>query len=189
MFAQFRQGGGSGGVAGHHQHLDALVHQTARSLERVADDGVTAFGAVGQAGRITKIEQVLAGQAAGDGFEHGQAAHAGIKDADGQGSRGVHDVPSMGDGPGGASPGWHVVGTEGRKAPLPAGRTGRAASGCGGIRSGASCPDCGRMAFFTRQGKGKRVPEAWRPSFPCPFRFPGRASRAARGPATDSAGT
>lgn len=86
VFAQFRQGGGGGGIAGHHQHLDAFVHQASCSLERVADDGVAAFGAVGQAGRITKVEQVLAGQAAGDGFEHGQAAHAGIKDADGQGS-------------------------------------------------------------------------------------------------------
>ena len=43
-----------------------------------------------------------------------------------------------------------------------------------------------------RQGKGKRAPEAYGTHFSCPgasYRRAGRAVRAARIPATDSAGT
>ena len=68
-------------------------------------------------------EQVLAGQAAGNGFEHGQAAHAGIKDADGQGSWGIHDVPSMGTGAGGPPRAGALLGQKGAGRPcLPVGR-------------------------------------------------------------------
>ena len=72
---------------------------------------------------------------------------------------------------------------------LLSGRAPRRATASG---QGHPCPDCGRMAFFRRQGKGKRAPEAYGTHFSCPgasYRCAGRAVRAARIPATDSAGT
>lgn len=76
MLAQGGQGRRRGGIAGHHQHLRASVHQLLGGQQGIAGDGLPAFGAVRQPGRIAQIEQILAGQAVGQGLEHSKAAHA-----------------------------------------------------------------------------------------------------------------
>ena len=76
MLAQGGQGRRRGGIAGHHQHLRASVHQLPGGQQSIAGDGLPAFGAVRQPGRIAQIEQILAGQAVGQGLEHSKAAHA-----------------------------------------------------------------------------------------------------------------
>ena len=84
--------GGGGGIAGNDQHFNAHVHQLLGGLERVPRDGVAPLGAVGQAGRVAKVEHIFAGQAFCQSLENREAAHAGIKQANGQPGRIVHCI-------------------------------------------------------------------------------------------------
>ena len=76
MLAQDGQGRGCGCVAGYHQHFRPVIRQRLGGPQGIANDGVAALGAVRQPGRIAQIDQILGGQARGQGLEHGKAAHA-----------------------------------------------------------------------------------------------------------------
>ena len=71
-------------VAGQDQDLDAASAQERRRLQRIADDGLRRFGAIGQAGRVSQIQQRFGREAAMQRRRHRQAADAGIEDADGK---------------------------------------------------------------------------------------------------------
>ena len=83
-FAQERQGGGSGRVAGDDEELDAPGRECGGRFEGVAAHRLHALGAVGHAGGVAKVEEGLVGELFTHGAEHSHAAHAGIEEADGQ---------------------------------------------------------------------------------------------------------
>ena len=77
-------------IAGNNEHFNAQVHQLLGGLERIARYSVAPLGAVGQAGGVAKVEQIFAGQTFCQSLENREAAHAGIKQANGQPGRIIH---------------------------------------------------------------------------------------------------
>ncbi len=78
------EGQGAGRVAGDDQVLCALfADQKLRALGRIAGDGATGLGAVGQASRVAEEGEAGLGKPMDEGAEDGESAEAGIEDADG----------------------------------------------------------------------------------------------------------
>jgi hypothetical protein len=77
------EGEGRGGVAGDDEEFYALFVEEPGAGDGVAGDGFAGFGAVGQACGITEIEVVRAGDERQKGAENGEAAEAGVEDANG----------------------------------------------------------------------------------------------------------
>ncbi len=71
------------GVAGDDERLGPLGEQEGGGGEGVAGDGLAGFGAVGEAGGVTQIEVVGAGDEGKQGAEDGEAAEAGVEDCNG----------------------------------------------------------------------------------------------------------
>ncbi len=83
------QGQGAGGVAGDDQELRALLaDQELRAFGGVAGNGAAGFGAVRQARRVAQKGILGLRHALDESAQHGQAAEAGIEDADGGGCGG-----------------------------------------------------------------------------------------------------
>ena len=89
---------GRGGVAGDDERLDPAGVQVAGHAARVADDRLGAARAVGDAGGVAEVEQVLVRQGLRDGGEHGQPADAGVEDANGEFVAGHRAAPRRGAG-------------------------------------------------------------------------------------------
>ena len=81
--AQVIQSKGAGGVAGHHHHLHAQFHQQPGILAGEGAHGALALGAVGNAGGVAEVDQILAGQTVMQGAQDGQPAQPRIEDPDG----------------------------------------------------------------------------------------------------------
>ena len=75
--------GGAGGVAGDDERLDALVDEVVEALEGVLADLGDRLGPVGLARGVAEVEDRLVRQLVEDGSGDGQAAEAGVEDADG----------------------------------------------------------------------------------------------------------
>ena len=74
---------GAGGVAGDDEHLDALVDEVVEAVQGVLADLGDRLGAVRLAGGVAEVEHRLVRQLVEDGAGDGQAAEAGVEDADG----------------------------------------------------------------------------------------------------------
>ena len=81
VLPQARCGDGRGGVAGNHDHLDPPPHQKLDILLRITADGGMRFIAIGHPGGVPQINEVLGGEQAAQFAHDGEAAHAGIEDA------------------------------------------------------------------------------------------------------------
>ena len=79
LLAQARQGVRGGRVAGHHDGLDPARNQKPRVLIGKLADGFRAFRAVGQAGRVAQIQNVLGGQQFLHRPHDGQAADTRVE--------------------------------------------------------------------------------------------------------------
>ena len=77
------EGEGGGGVAGDDEEVGALGFEEAGAFDGVAGDGALGFGAVGEAGGVAEVDVVRAGDEGQQGAEDGEAAEAGVEDADG----------------------------------------------------------------------------------------------------------
>jgi len=81
------EGQGAGGVAGDDEELGALfTDQELGALCGVAGDGAAGLGAVGETGGVAEEGKPGAGETLDECAEDGEAAEAGIEDADGGGS-------------------------------------------------------------------------------------------------------
>ena len=77
------EGQGAGGIAGDHQELRALlVDEELGALRGVAGDGAARLGTVRQARRVAEEGKARAGEPRDERAQHGEAAEAGIEDAD-----------------------------------------------------------------------------------------------------------
>jgi hypothetical protein len=80
------EGEGAGGVAGDDEEFRALfADQELCALGGVAGDGAAGFGAVGETGGIAEEGEAGVGETLDECAEDGEAAEAGIEDADGGG--------------------------------------------------------------------------------------------------------
>jgi len=77
-----------GCVAGDYQRLCALLLEIMRSADGVSGNGFRGLRAVGQAGGISEVEVVRIGDEAKQSFQDGQAAKAGVENADAGSARG-----------------------------------------------------------------------------------------------------
>ncbi len=78
------EGERAGGVAGDDEEVGALfADQELGALDGVAGDGAARLGAVGQAGGVADEGEAGRGHAIDEGAEDGEAAEAGVEDADG----------------------------------------------------------------------------------------------------------
>src|SRR5215204_6358641 len=73
-----------GGVACDHNRLDILRREIVGDLTTIAADGVRALRAIRDARRIAEVHDSFARQLPDDFADHGQAADAGVEDADGR---------------------------------------------------------------------------------------------------------
>src|SRR6185437_1537524 len=80
--ADLVEGEGGGGIAGDDQILGPLLNQEARAGHSVAGDGGLRFGSVGKPRGVTEVEVIGGGQPTEQGAKHGEAAEAGIENAD-----------------------------------------------------------------------------------------------------------
>ena len=69
-------------IAGNHNRFDMLRHQKADDLSGVADDGVLGFASIRNPRRISKIDDPFFWHLPHDLSGYGQAADAGIENAD-----------------------------------------------------------------------------------------------------------
>jgi len=74
---------GAGGVTGYDEEVGPLVLQKFCAGDGVAGDGLVGFGAVGEARGVAEIDIVRSGNEREQGTEDGEAAEAGVEDADG----------------------------------------------------------------------------------------------------------
>src|SRR6266508_3585675 len=81
---------GGGGVARDHEDVDAVAREEARVAERVLRDGLRRLRAVGHAGGVAEVERVGGRERVEDGALHGEAADAGVEDADAGHGAGVY---------------------------------------------------------------------------------------------------
>ncbi len=72
-----------GGVAGDHEDVGALLEQEAGAGDGVAGDGLAGLRAVGEAGGVAEVEVAGVRDEGKEGAQDGQAAEAGVEDADG----------------------------------------------------------------------------------------------------------
>ena len=96
------QSQGAGGVAGDHQELCTLLaDEELSALGGVAGDGAAGLGAVGQAGRVAEKGELSPRQPLDKRAQDGQAAEAGVEDADGggDGANGPNIARVTGSGP------------------------------------------------------------------------------------------
>ncbi len=77
------EGEGGGGVAGDDEEVGALSEEEAGAGEGVADDGLAGLGAVGETGGVAEVDVVGVGDEGEKIVQDGEAAEAGVKDADG----------------------------------------------------------------------------------------------------------
>ena len=77
------EGEGGGGVAGDDEEFGALFVEELCAGDGVAGDGLAGLGAVGEAGGVAEVDVVGAGDERQQGAEDGEAAEAGVEDADG----------------------------------------------------------------------------------------------------------
>ena len=78
------EGEGAGGVAGDDEVVGALlVDEESGAFGGVAGDGAAGLGAVGEAGGVADEGEAGLRGAADEGAQDGEAAEAGIEDADG----------------------------------------------------------------------------------------------------------
>ena len=82
------EGEGGSGVAGDDEETGALLEEEAGARDGVAGDGVAGLGAVGEAGGVAEVEEGGGGELLAEGAEDGEAAEAGVKDADDEGGLG-----------------------------------------------------------------------------------------------------
>ena len=81
--ARVAQHRGAGGVAGDHQGLDAALDEVVQAFERVLADLADRLGPVGLARGVSEIQDRLVRQLVEHRARDGQAAEAGVEDADG----------------------------------------------------------------------------------------------------------
>jgi len=79
------EGQGGGGVAGYDEEVGALFVEKLCAGDGVAGDGFAGFGAVGQARSVAEVDVVGAWDEGEQRAEDGEAAEAGVEDADGGG--------------------------------------------------------------------------------------------------------
>ena len=79
------QGEGGGGVAGDDEVFGAMGREEPCAFDGVAGDGGLRLGAVGETGGVAEIDVVGAGDEREQRAEDGEAAEAGVEDADGDG--------------------------------------------------------------------------------------------------------
>ena len=77
------EGEGGGGVAGDDEEVGALGLEELCALDGVAGDGLAGLGAVGETGGVAEVDVVRAGDEGEQRAEDGEAAEAGVEDADG----------------------------------------------------------------------------------------------------------
>jgi hypothetical protein len=77
------EGVGGGGVAGDDDGFDALVDQELGVFEGEAADGFGGLGAVGDAGGVAEVDDGFVGEELAEGADDGEAADAGVEDAEG----------------------------------------------------------------------------------------------------------
>ena len=80
-------GGHGGGVAGHHQRLDAAPEQKFRHGQGALDHELLGLVAIRRVAGIGEVQQMLVRQLRADVAQHRQPAHAGIEHADRRFSR------------------------------------------------------------------------------------------------------
>ncbi|CUJ46925.1 Uncharacterised protein [Achromobacter xylosoxidans] len=95
--AEGGDGGGRGGVAGHHHGLGPARHQVVGDGQRPLLDVLLRLLAVGHVGGVGHVQQVLVRQGLADGAQHAQSADAGVVYADGMGG-GHGDAAGTGGG-------------------------------------------------------------------------------------------
>jgi hypothetical protein len=78
------KGESSGGVAGDDEEVGALAVKELCAGDGVAGDGLAGLGTVGQAGGVAQVDVVGPGDQGQQSAEDGEAAEAGVKDADGR---------------------------------------------------------------------------------------------------------
>ena len=79
------EGEGGGGVAGDDEEFGALIEEEAGAGDGVAGDGLVRLGAVGETGGVAEVDVVGVGDEREESAEDGEAAEAGVEDADGGG--------------------------------------------------------------------------------------------------------
>ena len=79
------EGEGGGGVAGDDEEVCALLVEELCAGDGVAGDGLAGLGAVGETGGVAEVDVVGAGDERQQRAEDGEAAEAGVEDADGGG--------------------------------------------------------------------------------------------------------
>jgi hypothetical protein len=77
------EGEGGGGVAGDDEEFCTLFVEKPGARDSVAGDGLTRLGAVGETGGVAEVDVVGAGDEGKQSTEDGEAAEAGVEDADG----------------------------------------------------------------------------------------------------------
>ena len=89
------EGQGAGGVAGDDEEFGALLaDQELRAFGGIAGDGAARLGPVGQPGGVAEKGEAGMGKPADQGAQDGEAAEAGVEDADGGGRDSVVSVQS-----------------------------------------------------------------------------------------------
>jgi len=94
------EGVGGGGVAGDDDGFDALVDQELGVFEGEAADGFWGLGAVGDAGGVAEVDDGFVGEELAEGADDGEAADAGVEDAEGGSGGAGGGGWEMGDGGG-----------------------------------------------------------------------------------------
>jgi len=89
VFLEIGEGVGAGGVAGDDDGFDAFGEKEADVLVSEVADGLGALGAVGDSRGIAEVDDGLVREEALHGFDDGEAADAGVKDAE---RLGVHEM-------------------------------------------------------------------------------------------------
>ena len=77
------QGESGGGVAGDDEEVCPLLVEEFCAGDGVSGDGLLGLGAVGEAGGVAEVDVVGCGDEGEQGAENGEAAEAGVEDADG----------------------------------------------------------------------------------------------------------
>jgi hypothetical protein len=78
------EGESGGGIAGDDEEVGALAVKELCAGDGVAGDGLAGLGTVGQPGGVAKVDVVGTGDQGQQSAEDGEAAEAGVKDADGR---------------------------------------------------------------------------------------------------------
>jgi hypothetical protein len=91
---------GGGGVAGDDDGFDALVDQELGVFEGEAADGFRGLGAVGDAGGVAEVDDGFVGEELAECADDGEAADAGVEDAEGGGFAAGDGRWELGDGGG-----------------------------------------------------------------------------------------